>query len=233
MLTYKTWDQANPEKITETMKDSLDVIKWAFKEYGDRLVYACSFGAEGIVLIDLISKVNKQATIVFLDTDMHFNETYELIEKVKNKYPTLHFVMQKPTLSLEEQARQYGDELWTSNPNLCCKLRKVDSLDTVLSKYEAWMSGLRREQSPTRQHVNYINRDNRFQKVKICPLIHWSWEEIWNYITLHKLPYNELHDKHYPSIGCKTCTLPTVDQTDARAGRWINTNKTECGLHQG
>lgn len=231
-LLYENWDEQKAATILEKQKEYLDVLKWAFREYGNDIVYACSFGAEGIVLIDLISKVNKQAQIIFLDTGLHFVETYDLIEQVKERYPTLQITMVKPKLSLTEQFEKYGGELWKENPNLCCQLRKVDPLKEALSGVKAWISGLRREQSITRRNTQYINRDDKFQNIKICPLIHWTWEEIMTYIELNKLPYNPLHDNGYPSIGCAPCTLPVKDSEDSRAGRWAGLSKIECGLHQ-
>ncbi|UOE95979.1 phosphoadenylyl-sulfate reductase [Alkalihalobacillus sp. LMS39] len=229
-LTAEEYVELNDEKLAR--KDAIDVLKWAYETYGDDLVYACSFGAEGMVLIDLISKVKKDATIVFLDTDFHFKETYQLIDEVKSKYPTLQIQLVKPELTPEQQAQEYGEELWKTSPDQCCKIRKLVPLEKELSKYSAWISGLRREQSPTRKNTQYVNKDNRFQSVKICPLIHWTWEEVWMYIRLHKLSYNQLHDQNYPSIGCENCTLPVSNGGDSREGRWANSQKTECGLHQ-
>ena len=233
LLTYENWDE---EKIASFMKskpDFLDVLKWAYQEYKDDIVYSCSFGAEGIVLIDLIYKVNKQAKIIFLDTGLHFPETYELIDKVKERYPSLEINMLKPKDSLDDQAKWYGDELWKHNPNLCCHMRKVVPLKEALSHVSAWISGLRRDQSPTRRNTQYFNKDEKFHKVKICPLIHWSWDDVMTYITLNNLPYNPLHDQGYPSIGCAPCTKPVTDTGNQRAGRWSGSTKTECGLHEG
>jgi len=233
MLTYATWQEPTINfEVDESDKGALEVLRWSYAQYGDDIVYACSFGIEGIVLIDLISKVKPNATIVFLDTDVHFKETYETIERVKQKYPQLTIKMQKPKLTLEQQKDQYGDELWKSHPNQCCDIRKIKPLHEALSGAKAWISGLRREQSPTRQHTNFINRDDKFKSIKICPLIHWSWKDIWRYVSKHDLTYNPLHDQGYPSIGCEHCTQPAFTMDDLRAGRWQGTGKTECGLHE-
>ncbi|WP_047152219.1 phosphoadenylyl-sulfate reductase [Aneurinibacillus tyrosinisolvens] len=213
-------------------KDTLDVLKWAYSTFGDEIVYACSFGAEGMVLIDLISKIRKDAKVVFLDTNVHFKETYELIKRVQQRYPSLRIELLQPGLSLEEQASRYGDELWKSKPDQCCALRKLAPLEKALSGARAWISGLRRDQSPTRKNTQYVNCDRKFSSIKICPLIHWTWNDIWKYITLLDLEYNELHDKGYPSIGCEHCTLPAANTDDMRSGRWAGFGKTECGLHQ-
>jgi phosphoadenosine phosphosulfate reductase len=232
VLTYSNWEESRVKALQEEMKGFMDILKWTFREYGHKVIYACSFGAEGMVLLDLISKVEKKANIIFLDTDFHFAETYELINQVKEKYPDFSIGVSKPKLTVDEQAIQYGEKLWESNSNLCCHLRKIEPLTEQLSSCEAWISGLRREQSATRRHVEYINKDVKFQKIKICPLIHWTWEDIWNYIKLNHLPYNKLHDKGYPSIGCENCTLPVAEGQDMRGGRWANSQKTECGLHR-
>ncbi|MDR6997617.1 phosphoadenylyl-sulfate reductase [Neobacillus niacini] len=231
-LTYENWNNHKLEVFLETQPDYFDVLKWAYQEYGNKIVYACSFGAEGIVLIDLIHKINKKAKVIFLDTGLHFPETYELIERIKNRYPTLDIEMVKPQLSLEEQAKDYGDELWSHNPNLCCHIRKVLPLKEALKGVPAWISGLRQDQSPTRSHTQYINKDEKFNNIKICPLIHWKWEDVLTYIRLNNLPFNPLHDQGYPSIGCFPCTQPVTGSSDSRFGRWTGTSKTECGLHQ-
>ncbi|MGX6443407.1 phosphoadenylyl-sulfate reductase [Neobacillus sp. K501] len=231
MLTYDKWDETDIAALLENQPDFLDVLKWAYREYGEEIVYACSFGAEGIVLTDLISKVNKQAKIIFLDTGLHFPETYELIEKVKKRYPTLQITLLKSKISLAEQEKWYGDDLWKVNPNLCCHMRKVVPLQEALKDVKAWISGLRREQSPIRSNTQYINKDEKFQNIKICPIIHWTWEDVMTYIQLNQLPYNPLHDQGYPSIGCAPCTLPVAENGDSRSGRWKGHSKTECGLH--
>lgn len=231
---YRTMDDVEYVRIHEQLanKDTLEVIRWAYGTYEHDVVYACSFGAEGVVLIDLISKVNNKATIIFLDTDFHFEETYLLIKKVRSRYPSLDIRLIKSALSPEQQHQQFGEDLWRRDPDLCCKIRKLHPLEKELDKYKAWISGLRREQSETRRKINFVNKDSRFEKVKICPLIHWTEEEIWMYIKLHQLPYNELHDQSYPSIGCTHCTRPVAEGEDSRSGRWANSLKTECGLHK-
>lgn len=229
MLTY---DSSSDESLkTITFKESLECLKWAYKEYGESIVYACSFGAESSVLLHLISKVKPNANITFIDTSLHFKETYEILNEVKEKYPEFQISTIHSNLSLEDQEKQYGPKLWGNNPNLCCQIRKIEPLKEKLKNYKAWISGLRRSQSETRANIEYLNMDHKFKIIKICPLIHWKWDEIWTYIKLHDLPYHELHDKSYPSIGCKVCTKPVYGDVDSRAGRWLNHEKTECGLH--
>lgn len=231
VLTYETWNDEKVQNVLNQHKEYLDILKWAYSEYGEDIVYSCSFGAEGIVLIDLISKINKRAAIVFLDTGLHFQETYELIDQVKKRYPELQIEMVQPKMSLTQQSKWYGEELWKDNPNLCCHMRKIIPLTEALADRKAWISGLRRVQSPSRSKTEYVNRDDKFKKIKICPLIHWTWDEVRLYLELNKLPYNPLHDQGYPSIGCAPCTSKVSDTSDLRAGRWAGLTKTECGLH--
>ncbi|PSL42954.1 phosphoadenylylsulfate reductase (thioredoxin) [Salsuginibacillus halophilus] len=207
------------------------VITWAYETYGKDLVYACSFGAEGIVLIDMISRIQPDASIVFLDTGLHFQSTYQLIERIRAQYPSLNIQMKQPELTLEEQKAKHGAKLWEQQPDLCCYIRKVKPLEDALSGVPAWISGLRRDQSPSRASTNFVNRDDRFESIKVCPLIHWSWDDVWNYIESRGLIYNELHDLGYPSIGCTPCTSAVNHDDDSRAGRWQGMGKTECGLH--
>lgn len=234
MITFETWSTAGqlPDFPADSeTKGALEVLEWAYKAYDDRLVYACSFGIEGIVLLELISRIRPDAQIIFLDTNYHFNETYETIEKVKKRYPSLQIHLQQPGLTIDEQTEQYGENLWQRDPNMCCNLRKIVPLEQAIRPSAAWISGLRREQSETRAETNYLNEDRRFQKVKVCPLIHWTWKDVWRFVHKHDLDYNVLHDRGYPSIGCEVCTKPAFTEEDFRSGRWTGSGKTECGLH--
>jgi phosphoadenosine phosphosulfate reductase len=219
----------SPEDQT---KGARAVLEWAYSHFSeDKIIYASSFGAEAIVLIDLIYQVKKDAQIVFLDTLLHFPETYEVIDKIEARFPSLKIERKQPKLNLDDQAKAYGSALWKRDPNQCCQLRKVIPLQEVLTSMDAWVSGLRREQSPTRRDTEFVNRDEKFKNIKICPLIHWTWDEVWSYIRGKDLPYNKLHDDHFPSIGCIPCTQPTTSNDDSRTGRWVGISKTECGLH--
>ncbi|WP_312470909.1 phosphoadenylyl-sulfate reductase [Neobacillus sp.] len=232
-ITYKNWNQISDSfYYDDETKGARSVLEWAYRSYpGDEIVYASSFGAEAIVLIDLIQQVKQDADIVFLDTGLHFPETYEVIDRIEERFPTLRIERKQPNLSLDEQAERYGSALWKREPNQCCNIRKVIPLRETLAGKHAWISGLRREQSLLRANTEFINKDEKFQNIKICPLIHWTWNDVWSYIKKKGLPYNILHDHHYPSIGCFPCTQPTGASGDSRAGRWAGSNKTECGLH--
>ncbi|MCE7791145.1 phosphoadenylyl-sulfate reductase [Salipaludibacillus sp. CUR1] len=231
--SYDTFTKNDYQFFNDRLKHKKaeNVIDWAYGLFNDKLVYACSFGAEGIVLTDMIAGVKKDARIVFLDTHLHFKETYELIDKVKQRYPELQIDMIEPELSLEEQASVHGEQLWKSKPDLCCDIRKNKPLKRALKGSTAWLSGLRRDQSPSRAATEFVNKDDKFAMIKICPLIHWSWQDVWNYIHEKELPYNSLHDRQFPSIGCEPCTFAVKEGEDHRAGRWAGLEKTECGLH--
>lgn len=231
ILTYEAWDEKFVKALEPKFRSSQDLLQWSFETYSDDIIYACSFGAEAMVLLDLIARVQTCAHIVFLDTHLHFNETYELIEQVRERYPTLHIEMKQPKLTLAEQAEKHGEKLWEKDANLCCQLRKIEPLKEAVSGKAAWLSGVRREQSPARQKLSYLNQDDKFEMVKICPLIDWTWEDVWTYIKEHELPYNSLHDQGYPSIGCIPCTRRVHEGEDLRSGRWSGAEKTECGLH--
>ncbi|MBI0580860.1 phosphoadenylyl-sulfate reductase [Neobacillus cucumis] len=232
-VTYENWNQISGNFQTEDeTKGARAVLEWAYQNYSeDKIVYASSFGAEAIVLIDLIQQVKPDAHIVFLDTGLHFPETYDVIDKIEARFPSLRIERKQPALNLDEQREQYGSALWKKDPNLCCQIRKVIPLRETLTTKEAWISGLRREQSPTRKDTQFLNKDEKFENIKICPLIHWTWDEVWAYIREKDLPYNQLHDQNYPSIGCFPCTQPVAADGDSRAGRWSGSGKTECGLH--
>lgn len=233
LVTYGNWQQiSHTFDVDDHTKGALSVLDWAYQTYPEEnIVYASSFGAEAIVLIDLIYKVKQNAHIVFLDTDLHFLETYKVINQIKLRFPKLRIELKKPALSLDEQAAQYGTALWKRDPNQCCQIRKIIPLRETLQSKDAWISGLRREQSPTRADTDFVNKDQKFKNIKVCPLIHWTWDEIWSYIKGHDLPYNKLHDYQYPSIGCSPCTQPVTSFVDSREGRWAGMNKIECGLH--
>lgn len=233
MITYDSWSEENLPQINENTetKGALELIKWSYDMYQDELVYACSFGIEAIVLLELISQVNPNAKIIFLDTNYHFQETYDIINKVKKRYPTFRIEIHQPELTIDEQTEIHGKDLYKTNPNKCCEIRKVIPLQKAIANSTAWLSGLRREQSLLRQSTNYLNLDEKFEKVKICPLIHWTWKEVWRFAEAKKLDYNILHDHGYPSIGCEPCTQRVVADSSDRSGRWSGQGKTECGLH--
>lgn len=207
-----------------------EVIAWADQVFPN-ITFACSFGAEDVVMVDILQKISPTSDIFYLDTDFHFKETYETRDAMAAKYG-LEFVRVSPLITPEEQALQHGEQLWTTDPNACCGIRKVEPLTRILSQYEAWITGIRRDQAPTRANAKKIEYDSKFGLVKFNPLASWSSEDVWEYIRNNNLIYNPLHDQNFPSIGCQQCTRPVMPGEDPRAGRWAGSEKTECGLHK-
>ncbi|OUM95083.1 MAG: phosphoadenosine phosphosulfate reductase [Thermobacillus sp. ZCTH02-B1] len=205
------------------------VLKFAVETFPN-IAFACSFGAEDVVILDMLQKIRPETDVFYLDTDFHFKETYETRDRLEQKYGK-KFIQVKPDLTPEEQAAQYGEALWKSDPNRCCNLRKVEPLAKFLAKYDAWITGIRREQAPTRANAKKIEYDAKFGLVKFNPLASWTWDDVWHYIRANDVIYNPLHDRNYPSIGCEHCTRPVKPGEDLRAGRWSGTGKIECGLH--
>lgn len=208
-----------------------DIIRFAVETFPN-ITFACSFGAEDVVLVDMLQKISPKTDIFYLDTDFHFKETYETRDRMAERYPGIPFVEVKPEITPEEQAAQFGDELWKTDANKCCDIRKVRPLTKILSKYEAWITGIRRDQAPTRANAKKIEYDVKFGLVKFNPIAGWTSEDVWNYIRENNVVYNPLHDNHYPSIGCEYCTRQVMPGEDPRAGRWAGQEKTECGLHK-
>lgn len=210
-----------------------DVLRAVIARYPN-LVLACSFGAEDVVLVDMLHKINPDVPLFYLDTNFLFPETYETRDRIIAHYGLrpAQVVQVTPLLTPERQAAAHGDRLWERSPDQCCQIRKVEPLTRILSRYDAWITGIRREQSPTRAHAGMIEWDQKFALVKVNPLARWTWSDVWTYIKIYEVPYNVLHDRNYPSIGCTYCTAPVADGDDPRAGRWKNFGKTECGLHK-
>ncbi|WP_459865071.1 phosphoadenylyl-sulfate reductase [Calditerricola yamamurae] len=214
------WEEKTPQEL----------LALAVERFGTKVALACSFGAEDVVLVDMLVKINPEVPIFYLDTDKHFCETYETRDRLSARYG-ISFVQVKPALTLEEQAARYGERLWERDPNLCCNLRKVAPLAGFLREFDAWITGIRREQAPTRANARKVEWDAKFGVVKFNPLADWTFKDVWRYIHENNVPYNPLHDRGYPSIGCECCTRPVKPGEDFRAGRWAGFNKTECGLH--
>lgn len=207
-----------------------DILQWAAESYGERLAVVTSFQTTGIVTLNMLHHLGLRVDVLTLDTGLLFPETYDLMHRLQDRLG-FNLVRVQPELNVEEQAAQYGETLWTREPDACCRMRKVVPLDKALVGYDAWVAGLRRDQSKTRSTIQAISWDQRNTKVKISPLIDWTEEMVWTYIRAYDLPYNALHDQGYPSIGCYTCTQPIAAGSDVRSGRWANQGKTECGIH--
>lgn len=220
------------EEMAQKLENSVpqEIIKWACQTFGDKLAVGCSLGAEDMVIMDIAVKIKPNIPFLFIDTDFHFTDTIELLEKAKAKYKA-NIIILKSEYTPEEQEKKYGPQLFFTDPNLCCTLRKVMPIRGALSNYDAWITGIRREQAPTRRNAKVVEIDKVFGLIKINPLVRWTTQDVWDYIKKNSVPYNRLHDLGYPSIGCAPCTQPVRPGQDLRAGRWAGTGKTECGLH--
>ncbi len=206
------------------------VLAWAFESFGDEVAISSAFGAEGMVLIDMASRVCKDFRLFTIDTEFLFPETYSLIDRIEQKYE-IKIERVFSSLSPEEQERVHGRALWERDPDRCCNLRKVEPLRRKLSELAAWITSIRRDQTSFRQGAHKIEWDAKFGLVKVNPIADWSSKQVWRYLHEHGVPYNSLHDQNYPSIGCTHCTRAIRPGEDLRAGRWPGTAKTECGLH--
>jgi len=215
-------------------KHPQDVVACALERYSPRIILACSFGAEDVALVDMIHRLNPRIPLFYLDTDFLFAETYALRDRLVEKYGLLpeQVVQVKSLLTPEAQAAEYGEALWSRDPDQCCQLRKVEPLTRVLAGYDAWITGIRRDQAPTRAEAGLVEWDRKFNLVKFNPLAKWTSTDVWTYLRLYEVPYNPLHDRNYPSIGCTYCTSPVLPGEDPRSGRWKDRSKIECGLHK-
>jgi phosphoadenosine phosphosulfate reductase len=207
-----------------------ETLRWAFSTFKNEVAMASAFGAEGLVLIDIATRVNPAMNIFIGDTEFLFPETYDLIDRVERHYG-VKVERIYPDLTPDEQDHAYGPALWSRNPDLCCSIRKVEPLRKKLSELRAWITSIRRDQTSVRANAHKVEWDEKFQLVKVNPLADWTSEQVWTYIRRHKVPYNVLHDRNYPSIGCTHCTRAVNPGEDPRAGRWSGFQKTECGLH--
>jgi phosphoadenosine phosphosulfate reductase len=207
-----------------------EIIKASLK-YIPNITFASSFGAEDMVLLDMLMQINKEASVFYIDMNCLFKETYELIDKAIARYGIPNLMRVEPELTFAQQAEKYGDELWLRDPDLCTNLRKVQPLIKTLAKFDGWITGIRRDQTPMRAHAETFAIDTKFGLVKVNPLAYWTSEQVWDYIRKNNVLYNPLHDQGYPSIGCSRCTKPVKPGDDPRSGRWPGFDKTECGLH--
>ena len=214
-LPERDWESMQPEEILGAMLDA----------FPGRVSLACSFQKEESVLLDMLLGLEPKARVFALDTHVLFPETYAVWREVERRYNTRVEVYEGP--SLGRQAAAHGGELWKRNPSLCCSIRKVEPLGRALADLDAWITGMRRDQSPTRADAPKVGWDETHELWKANPLADWDDERCWDYVHERDLPYNELHDRGYASIGCTHCTLPGA----GREGRWAGQAKTECGLH--
>lgn len=207
-----------------------EIITWAVERFGSRLTMATAFGPEGCLILHWLAAIAPQTYVFNLETGYQFAETLALRDRIAARYG-LEVALERPETSVAEYERQHGGPLYRTAADRCCGDRKLAVIRRVLSRFQAWMSGIRRDQSPDRAAAPIVGWDAKFGVVKISPLANWTKARVWETIVREDVPYNPLHDQGYVSIGCAPCTRPVNVGEDERAGRWSGTAKTECGLH--
>jgi len=207
-----------------------EIIAWGVEHYFPKLTMATAFGPEGCAIIHMLAEIEPRVHVFNLDTGYQFKETLELRERIAERYG-IEVELKQPELTVAEYEAKHGGPLFKINPDQCCADRKVSVLKKAAVGWDAWMTAIRRDQSPDRASAPIIGVDKKFNLVKINPLANWTKQDVWKLITDHDVPYNPLHDQGYPSIGCWPCTRAVMFGEDERAGRWSGFQKTECGLH--
>lgn len=207
-----------------------EILAWAVEHYFPRLCMATAFGAEGCLMIHYLAELQPKVYIFNLDTGYQFPETLELRDRIARRYG-IEVELKRPATSVPEYEAAHGGPVYRANPDQCCADRKLSVLREAVVGYEAWISGIRRDQSTDRARTPIVTWDKKFELVKVSPFSNWTKKEVWQVITEEDVPYNALHDAGYPSIGCWPCTRAVLFGEDERAGRWSGTAKKECGLH--
>ena len=207
-----------------------DILAWTAETFAPRATFGTGFGVEGCVIVHLIAEQKLPIDIFTLDTGLLFPETIDLWRALESRYG-VKIRGVRPRQTVEVQALHWGPRLWTRDPNHCCQLRKVEPLREALAGKDAWVSAIRRDQTPERATAPVVQRDERFGVVKVNPLARWTTKDVWRFVFKHDVPYNVLHDRGYPSIGCQPCTTSVDEGEHLRAGRWRGLDKRECGLH--
>jgi phosphoadenosine phosphosulfate reductase len=225
------------QQLNENLKTPQDVLKWSLDNLHPKIALASSFGAEDVVVIDMLMKINPKARIFTLDTGRLNQETYDVMDEIRKKYNINIEVMFPDQNETEQMVRVNGMNLFydsIGNRKLCCGIRKVHPLNRMLATLDGWITGLRADQTEVRLKSNRIEIDEQHNGIiKVNPIIEWTWEQTWDYIKKNNIPYNKLHDKGFPSIGCEPCTRAIKSGEPLRAGRWWweSDSQKECGLH--
>jgi phosphoadenosine phosphosulfate reductase len=204
----------DPESLEQA--SAQDVLKYGVENFHPRLTMACSFQKEESVLVHMLSEIEPSARVFTIDTGVLFPETLTAWKAFEDRFG----------VQVEVLDARSPDQPWTAEH--CCGVAKVDALERALSDVDAWITGIRREQAPTRAAAPKLERDSKRGIWKLNPLADWSEKDVWRYIFKHDLPYHPLHDQGYASIGCAPCTRPG----GGREGRWAGEDKTECGIHE-
>ena len=217
-----------PELDFEAMSAE-DILRFAYSEYGDRLCLTCSWQKQSSVLVHMVSELGLDIDVIELDTHLFFRESYETRDRLVERYGLK--LISPEIATIAEQHRDEGPNLWERDPDRCCHIRKVEPLLKALEPYDAWISGIRRDQSPSRSGTPKIEWSESYGVWKLHPLADWDEKRVWAYININEIPFNPLHDVGYRSIGCIPCTRPVAPDEEERAGRWAGSDKLECGIH--
>lgn len=223
------------EEIAETSQSLQNataetILRWAVRTFGKKLTMATAFGAEGCCLLHMLADIDPNIRVFNLDTGYQFSETLELRERIKKRYG-IEVEYVRPELTVAEYEAEHGGPLYGIRSDQCCHDRKMLPLRQAVVGYAAWISAIRRDQTLDRAAAEVVQWDAKFHLVKVNPLLSWTRRDVWNFILKNEIPYNPLHDRGYPSIGCWPCTQPVGEGQDERAGRWSGSAKKECGLH--
>ena len=223
---------ADLEAESRKLEDSTpqQILQWAVERFGDKFTMATAFGPEGMTIIHMLAGFAPQTPIFNLETGYQFEETLQLRERVKQRYG-IEVELKHPELTVAQYEAANGGPLYKTNPNQCCFDRKLRVLHEAAKGWHAWASAIRRDQSPDRAKAPIVGWDRKFHLVKVSPLANWTKKDVWSFIAAEDIPYNPLHDRGYPSVGCQPCTRAVLAGEDERAGRWSGFQKTECGLH--
>lgn len=232
-------NRADIDSINQLLagKSAQEVIEWFLRDFEGKVAFSTSLGAEDQAITQMIAEIDNNADIFTLDTGRLFPETYNLLDLTAKKYDLKIRVMFPDASRVEEMVNEKGINLFydsIENRKFCCHIRKIEPLKRAFAGLDAWICGLRREQSITRKDMRLVEWDENNGLIKVNPLIEWTETDLWEYIKTNHIPYNKLHDIGFPSIGCQPCTRAILPGEDVRAGRWWweNPETRECGLHK-
>ncbi len=209
-----------------------EILRWAVETYGPGLSMATAFGVEGCVLLAMLAGIpgGRDVRVFNLETGYQFPETLALRETISERYGIeVEYVRARESVS--DMEARFGGPIYGRDPDECCRIRKVEPLREALKGHTAWISAIRRDQTPDRAQSAIVEWDSKFELVKISPLANWTKGDVWAYVQINEVPFNPLHERGYPSIGCWPCTRAVAAGEDDRSGRWASFAKLECGLH--
>ncbi len=238
-MATQVWTETEVTKVAQRLESqgAEEVLQWGAQAFSPKIAFASSFGAEDVVVIDLMSRVKPQVTIFTLDTGRLNEETYEVMDRIRERYGASivsYFPDREAVEKLEREKGFYSFRKSIENRKECCGIRKVEPLNRALSGLDAWITGLRREQAVTRSGLPKVEVDTAHRGIaKLNPIADWTTQQVWDHIRKNQVPYNKLHDQNFPSIGCSPCTRAIKPGEDIRAGRWWweLPEQKECGLH--